>query len=99
MEGPHDREISLLIGMLSVSLPTLEQQTKRTKAALERASEARRTLPPGSSRARGTSANARWMRAAEEHDRALAQEKLARDLHKAASTRSIATIVGVLEPT
>lgn len=38
----------------------------------ERASAARRDLPPGSSRARVTSANARWMRAAEHRDRLLA---------------------------
>lgn len=37
------------------------------------ASEARRALPPGSSRARVTSANARWARACEHHDRLLAE--------------------------
>lgn len=34
-----------------------------------RASEARAALPPGSSRAKVTTANARWMSAAEERDR------------------------------
>lgn len=34
-----------------------------------RASEARRLLPPGSTRARITSANARWMSACEKADR------------------------------
>lgn len=37
--------------------------------ASRRASEAREALPPGSSRARVTSANARWKSAAEERDR------------------------------
>ena len=36
--------------------------------ASHRASEARRDLPPGSTRARVTSANARWMSAAENRD-------------------------------
>jgi hypothetical protein len=39
----------------------------------ERASEARYALPPGTSRARVTSANARWMRAAEHRDRLIAE--------------------------
>lgn len=38
--------------------------------ASARASVARAALPPGSSRARVTSANARWARQAEERDRA-----------------------------
>jgi len=38
-----------------------------------KASEARAALPPGSTRARVTTANARWARAAEERDRVAAQ--------------------------
>lgn len=41
----------------------------RAADASHRASEARRALPPGSSRARVTSANARWKSQAEERDR------------------------------
>ena len=48
-------------------------QLKRELARLERASaqaaEKRASLPPGSSRARVTSANAKWMRLAEARDR------------------------------
>jgi len=41
----------------------------RAADASHRASEARRALPPGSSRAKVTSANARWISQAEERDR------------------------------
>ena len=41
----------------------------KAKAASERASEVRRDLPPGSSRAKVTTANARWARQAEERER------------------------------
>lgn len=39
------------------------------EAKVERASETRRSLPPGSSRARVTTANARWSTACEQRDR------------------------------
>lgn len=45
----------------------------RAVEASERASEARRALPPGSSRAKVTTANARWISAAEERDRLAAE--------------------------
>lgn len=48
------------------------RELRRTHAKLERASEARRALPPGSSRARVTTANARWATASEAHERARA---------------------------
>jgi len=41
----------------------------KAQAASTKASEARAALPPGSSRAKVTTLNARWMRAAEERDR------------------------------
>jgi len=41
----------------------------KAAAASERASEVRRDLPPGSSRAKVTTANARWASAAEERER------------------------------
>lgn len=40
--------------------------------ASRKAADARMALPPGSTRARVTSANARWMSCAEERDRAAA---------------------------
>lgn len=42
---------------------------RNARAASERAADARANLPPGSSRAKITTANARWMSAAEERDR------------------------------
>lgn len=45
----------------------------------DRAAESRARLPAGSSRARVTTANARWMRAAEERDRCLANARRAVD--------------------
>jgi hypothetical protein len=42
---------------------------RKAQEKSEKASEARRALPPGSSRARVTSANARWRRAAVARDR------------------------------
>lgn len=48
--------------------PALRAYLAAVKAS-ERASEVRRDLPPGSSRAKVTTANARWSRAAEERDR------------------------------
>ena len=55
------------------SLAQLERDLAQAERASKRAAEARSRLPPGSSRARVTTANARWMRAAEHRDRILAQ--------------------------
>lgn len=46
----------------------LERMLKDAEAKSARLAEARSKLPPGSSRARVTSANARWARAAEARD-------------------------------
>lgn len=54
----------------------IEKLRRAVKAATEkseRAMEARMRLPAGSTRARVTSANARWMRAAEHRDLLLRQ--------------------------
>lgn len=56
----------------------LEKALERAQAASSKASEARAALPAGSSRKRVTSANARWMRKAEERDRIAAQLEQAR---------------------
>jgi hypothetical protein len=61
-----------------VTIPELERELARAQRASEKASAARAALPPGSSRARVTTANARWMRAAEHRDRILAQLEAAR---------------------
>ncbi len=47
----------------------LERMLAAAQRASDRACARRAALPPGSSRARVTTANARWMRAAEERDR------------------------------
>ena len=64
---PDPRTLSLS-DYLATSKPLARAAAKSIKAC-----EARGALPPGSSRARVTSANARWMRAAEERDRVAAQ--------------------------
>lgn len=51
----------------------LLKQWRQAAAKSARAVEVRSSLPPGSTRARVTTANARWMRAAEERDRLAAQ--------------------------
>lgn len=51
----------------------LERELARLTAQSRRLSERRMALPPGSSRARVTSANARWARVAEARDRVAAQ--------------------------
>jgi len=56
----------------------LERDLARAAEASERAAFARAALPPGSSRARVTSANARWMRKAEARDRIAAELDAAR---------------------
>ncbi|WP_340008610.1 hypothetical protein MHH52_11145 [Paenibacillus sp. FSL K6-0276] len=61
----------------------LERNLRLAEKRLQKASDARRSLPPGSTWARVTTANARWASAAEERDRV--QRKL--DDHKAASSK------------
>lgn len=58
--------------MEDMDLSRLESALRLCRASrkkLKTTSEARRLLPAGSSRARVTTANARWARAAEAHDR------------------------------
>lgn len=57
----------------SKELKVIEHQLKAAEKRLSNASQARRNLPPGSSRARVTTANARWSAAAEEYQRKLDQ--------------------------
>jgi hypothetical protein len=58
---------------MSKRIAELRRELSRAQKASDRASEARFNLPPGSTRARVTTANARWMRAAEHRDRILKQ--------------------------
>lgn len=55
-----------------VPLKTLRAMLVAAERKVTRTSEARRVLAPGSSRARVTSANARWARACDARDRILA---------------------------
>lgn len=50
----------------------LRRELERLEKKVQAASEARRRLPAGSSRARVTTANARWARACEARDRVMA---------------------------
>jgi hypothetical protein len=58
-------------------LKALRRDLARSEAKSARLCAARAALPPGSSRARVTTANARWARAAEERDRLLRAVELA----------------------
>lgn len=51
-----------------------ERKLAAAKAKMERASQRRRDLPPGSSRARVTTANARWATACEAYERLLSEQ-------------------------
>ena len=53
---------------VSPEIHRLERELAKAQRASTRASERRAALPAGTSRARVTSANARWMRAAEYRD-------------------------------
>jgi len=53
---------------MPMTLKKLRRELAKAEAASERASQARAALPPGSTRARVTSANARWASAAEYRD-------------------------------
>lgn len=61
-----------------MTIAQLERELARAEAASARACNARASLPAGSSRARVTSANARWARAAEHRDRIAAALDAAR---------------------
>ena len=61
---PTDASLIRLAAILAASRPYQAAARKSAAAATRRAN-----LPPGSTRARVTTANARWMRAAEERDR------------------------------
>ena len=52
-----------------MNLDQLKRELTRLERASAKAAEKRAALPPGSSRARVTSANAKWMRLAEARDR------------------------------
>lgn len=60
------------------TIAQLEREFARAETASLKASEARSRLPAGSSRARVTTANARWARKAEERDRILGELAAAR---------------------
>lgn len=64
--------IGELTGYLRLGRDRLERMLREAERAVARTSAVRRDLPPGSSRAKVTSANARWSRACEERDRVLA---------------------------
>lgn len=51
----------------------LLRDLRRAEKDVQRTSERRRALPPGSTRARVTTANARWSTACEARDRILAE--------------------------
>ena len=55
--------------VLTAAVESLTVTERKAQAASERAMDARGALPPGSSRARVTTANARWASAAEHRDR------------------------------
>ena len=55
--------------MANTEIASLETALRRAQAASHRAMDRRRALPPGSTRARVTTANANWARAAEHRDR------------------------------
>lgn len=59
---------------------TWRELVKAQKASL-RAAASRHRLPPGSTRARVTTANANWARAAEDRDRVKARYQDAYDAH------------------
>lgn len=70
---PAVMPVPVSTSVLATRRAQLERALKVATRASERACSARAALPPGSSRARVTTANARWMRAAEERDRVQAQ--------------------------
>ncbi|HEU4727722.1 MAG TPA: hypothetical protein VFT22_07530 [Kofleriaceae bacterium] len=62
----------------SARIAQLEKRLADAQAKSTRAAERRAALPPGSSRARVTTANANWARAAEHRDRCAEELEAAR---------------------
>lgn len=71
-----------------LSIPVLEKMLCDAQKKSDAAAQARAKLPPGSSRARVTSANARWARAAEHRDRLERQLREAREAQDATPPQS-----------
>jgi hypothetical protein len=74
--GPTLRAFAITTGelpafrhLLAVALERLRKDEARAQAACDRTMDARAHQPPGSSRARVTTLNARWASAAEHRDR------------------------------
>lgn len=87
-QQPSPPRACLVAALTPEVAATLREQLKRyidLEAKSARAAEARSRLEPGSSRARVTTANARWARAAE-----------SRDLAQQAAERTILSLVKVL---
>ena len=60
---------AVVCALARVTMGSLQRQLRRAAEKRTRASNARRMLPAGASRARVTSANARWSTACEAYDR------------------------------
>jgi hypothetical protein len=69
MPDSHGDEERRKVAMTMRSIVDLQRALKAASAKSARLCAARAALPAGISRARVTTANARWMRAAEERDR------------------------------
>lgn len=80
--------VYLLVELLSLGLPALEQHLAEKTAALKQATDVRFKLAVGEKTAGVREAQERWERASKAHEWALAMEKLARDLRKAALVRN-----------
>ncbi len=75
MSDPFDELVERSLSQKALALDTVLHYAKRAKAAQiasEKACDVRAAMTPGTSRARVTSANAKWSRLAEDRDRALA---------------------------
>lgn len=64
---------------MKLSIAVLEKMLRDATAKSAALAEARSKLPPGSSRARVTTANARWARAAENRERLAQELRLAKE--------------------
>jgi hypothetical protein len=69
-EGVPERRAASPLVRQAAEVLQAARKVEAARAALRKASEARRALPPGTSRARVTSANARWATKAEACKRA-----------------------------
>ena len=65
---------------MTPEIKKLERELAKADAASKKAAAARGALGPDATRARMTTANARWMRAAEYRDRVLARLDAAREV-------------------